>query len=96
MESECIYIEGCAEWSEPIRCAFVFDTVSQSVAAFYQKSQQVLSMITLKGLDQTGQVNFGVLVIQISRIVTSNVEACSATWNLRTVSLPLPPPSPAL
>lgn len=77
MESECIYFEGCAEWREPIRCASVFDTACfLNLLLLFIKSQQVLSVITLKGLNQTGQVNFGMLVIQISNVVTLSVEAC--------------------
>lgn len=63
--------------------------VPPSLAALYQKSQQVLGGITLKGLDQSGQGNFGgvgVLVFHIASVATPSVgaEAHCTTWSLRT------------
>lgn len=65
--------------------------IPPSLAALYQKSQQVLGGITLKGLNQSGQVNFRgveVLVFHIASAATTSIgaEAHCTTWSLKTGS----------
>lgn len=61
----------------------LIEPVSQSAPAFYQKSLQVLSMITLKRLWASEFWGADLPNVQCCHSVT-RLEACSITWNLRT------------